>query len=150
MKKTIAILLSLVLLLGLCACGAKEEEPAGSVTEGEPSVVDYGESELYTDEDIAAAVKLIEAQIDSWEGVELKSLRYAGDEAVTEENLAWMNELAGKDAEQPFTQVIEFVSDFHVGENAETTFEADHDYTGWQWWLARTEGGDWQLLTWGY
>ena len=131
MKKTIAILLSLVLLLGLCACGAKEEEPAGSVTEGEPSVVDYGESELYTDE-------------------ELKSLRYAGDEAVTEENLAWMNELAGKDAEQPFTQVIEFVSDFHVGENAETTFEADHDYTGWQWWLARTEGGDWQLLTWGY
>ena len=24
------------------------------------------------------------------------------------------------------------------------------EYTDWQWWLARSEGGDWELLTWGY
>ena len=150
MKKTIAILLALVMLLGLCACGAKEEEPAGSVIEDVNDIVDYGDSQIYTDEDIAPAVKLIEDQIGSWEGAELTSLRYAGDEAVTEENLAWMNELEGADAANPFTQVIEFISDFHVGDAGETSFEANHDYTDYQWWLARTEGGEWQLMTWGY
>jgi len=29
-------------------------------------------------------------------------------------------------------------------------WEADKEYTDWQWWLAREEGGDWELLTWGY
>lgn len=28
--------------------------------------------------------------------------------------------------------------------------DADTEYEGWQWWLARSEGGAWTLLTWGY
>ena len=24
------------------------------------------------------------------------------------------------------------------------------EYTGWQWWLARSNGGKWKLMTWGY
>ena len=30
------------------------------------------------------------------------------------------------------------------------TWEADKEYTDWEWWLARTADGGWQLLTWGY
>ena len=99
------------------------------------------------------AIALINDQIGQWEGVELKSLRYAGDEAMTEENVAWLNELEGADSENPFTQVIEFVSDFHVGADIDQTvltFEPDTDYTDYQWWLARTEGGEWQLMSMGY
>ena len=29
-------------------------------------------------------------------------------------------------------------------------WDADTEYEGWQWWLARSEGGAWTLLTWGY
>ena len=27
---------------------------------------------------------------------------------------------------------------------------ADTEYTGWKWWLARSDGGEWKLMTWGY
>lgn len=151
MKKTIALLLAAMMLFALCACGAKEEAaPAGSEAE---ETVDYGASELYTTEEMDSAIALINDQIGQWEGVELKSLRYAGDEAMTEENVAWLNELEGADSENPFTQVIEFVSDFHVGADIDQTvltFEPDTDYTDYQWWLARTEGGEWQLMSMGY
>ena len=153
MKKTIALLLAAMMLFALCACGAKEEAPASSEAEEAAQTVDYGASELYTTEEMDSAIALINDQIGQWEGVELKSLRYAGDEAMTEENVAWLNELEGADSENPFTQVIEFVSDFHVGADIDQTvltFEPDTDYTDYQWWLARTEGGEWQLMSMGY
>ena len=154
MKKAIALLLAAMMLFALCACGAKEEAaPAGSEAEEAAQTVDYGASELYTTEEMDSAIALINDQIGQWEGVELKSLRYAGDEAMTEENVAWLNELEGADSENPFTQVIEFVSDFHVGADIDQTvltFEPDTDYTDYQWWLARTEGGEWQLMSMGY
>lgn len=153
MKKTIALLLAAMMLFALCACGAKEEAPAGSEAEEAAQTVDYGASELYTTEEMDSAIALINDQIGQWEGVELQNVRYAGDEAVTEENLAWINSLEGADSETPFTQVIEFVSDFHVSADIDQTvltFEPDTDYTDYQWWLARTEGGEWQLMSTGY
>lgn len=153
MKKTIALLLAAMMLFALCACGAKEEAPAGSEAEAAAQTVDYGKSELYTTEDMDAAIALIRDQIGQWEGVELQNVRYAGDEAVTEENLAWLNSLEGADSENPFTQVIEFVTDFHVSADIDQTvltLEPDTDYTDYQWWLARTEGGEWQLMSMGY
>ena len=154
MKKTIALLLAAMMLFALCACGAKEEAaPAGSEAEEAAQTVDYGASELYTTEEMDSAIALINDQIGQWEGVELKSLRYAGDEAMTEENVAWLNELEGADSENPFTQVIEFVTDFHVSADIDQTvltLEPDTDYTNYQWWLARTEGGEWQLMSMGY
>lgn len=153
MKKTIALLLAAMMLFALCACGAKEEAPAGSEAEEAAQTVDYGASELYTTEDMDAAIALIRDQIGQWEGVELQNVRYAGDEAVTEENLAWLNSLEGADSENPFTQVIEFVTDFRVSADIDQTvltLEPDTDYTDYQWWLARTEGGEWQLMSMGY
>lgn len=41
--------------------------------------------------------------------------------------------------------------DFHSSENVSgTAFEADHDYTDYQWWLARTADGGWNIVTFGY
>ncbi len=76
-------------------------------------------------------------------GCELKSIRYAGDEAVTEENLKRMNEIA-PDAE--YTQVIEFLMDFHSSDNtSDTSFEADRDYKDHHWWLARSDDSGWEI-----
>ena len=103
-------------------------------------------SELYTAEDLAAAEMKILDEFNTW-GCDLISLDYAGDECCTAENLAWMNDLGGG---VPFTQVAEFLSDFTSPKEGGGAWQADYEYDGWQWWLARTDGGDWQLLTWGY
>lgn len=104
-----------------------------------------GASSLYSEEDLRAAIPLIEEAFSHFEGCVLHSIRYGGDESNTEENIRWMNELK---EDQHFTQCALFLSDFYVGKNE--VLENDSEYTAYQWWLARPEGGAWQLLTWGY
>ena len=111
-----------------------------------PAEIDCGSSALYTREELAEAVDRICEEFASFEGCELHSLRYAGDESCTEENLRWMNEL---DPDGHFTQVAEFLMDFHSPAEGGGAWEPDEEYTDWQWWLARGEGG-WEVLTWGY
>ncbi len=89
----------------------------------------------------------VKCRFAAFDGCEMKSLRYAGDACNTEENIKWLNEM---DEDNEYVQVVEFLSDFHVTEDAKTTFNPGQDYTDYQWWLARTEDGGWQLLTWGY
>lgn len=108
--------------------------------------IDYGASELYTQADMDEAIALINAEFSAWTGCEMHSLRYAGDDVNNSENLAWMNELSDKE----YAQVIEFLSDFHSPVEGGGSWEADTEYNDWNWWLARTEGGNWELLTWGY
>ncbi len=108
---------------------------------------DYGDSDLYTQAELEAAAALIREQFESFEGCELHALCYAGDVCNSAGNLQWMNSLEdGKN----FTQVVEFLSDFHSPVEGGGAWEADTEYKDWQWWLAREDGGDWQLLTWGY
>lgn len=109
----------------------------------------YGVSELYTADELAAAADLIRQEFASFEGCELHSLRYVGDACNTAKNIQWMNSL---DEGKGFTQVAEFLSDFHspVNPGEQTVWEADKEYTDYEWWLARAEGGEWQLLTMGY
>ena len=109
--------------------------------------IDYGTSELYGTEEMDDAIALILEEFGSWEGCEMHSVAYAGDECNTGENVAWMNSLGDG---HEFTQCIEFVSEFHSPVEGGGAWEPDAEYTGWQWWLARAEGGSWELMTWGY
>lgn len=113
--------------------------------------IDYGTSKLYSKEDMEAAIKLMEKEFDQWEGCEMHSIRYAGDDCNSDENIKWVNELEeGKN----YTQCIQFNTDFHSPVKEEdlknTAWEPDQEYKDYQWTLARTEGGDWELLSWGY
>ena len=108
--------------------------------------IDYGTSAIYTQADLDEAIVQIKCRFAAF-GCELHSLTYAGDEAASAENLAWMNEL---DEGQGYTQVCEFLSSFHAPADAGGAWEPDAEYTDWQWWLARTGEGGWQVLTWGY
>ena len=109
--------------------------------------IDYGTSDLFSGDDKIEAVDVIQAEFDTWDGCVLHSIRYAGDECMSEENLEWMNQLRGG---QNYTECIEFLSDFHSPVENAGAWEPDTEYTDYQWWLARTDGGSWELLTNGY
>jgi len=146
MKKITFALAALVSVMALSACGtAKTEETP--VSEESGITIDYGESEIYSKDDMDKAIAEIREEFDTWEGCELHSITYAGDECVTEENISWMNELHDG---ANFDECIEFISSFHSPKESYGAWETDTEYEGWGWWLARSGGGDWELLSWGY
>lgn len=108
---------------------------------------ELGSSEIYSQEDLQEAAAIVCDTIASWDRIELNSIRYAGDESVTPENLRWMNQL---NPGSGYEEVMELLTDFHTPEDAAGAWEPDADYLDYQWWLARAKGGDWELLTWGY
>lgn len=143
MKKMSALLLAAVCMYLLAGCGNKTV----------PEVkIDYGQSEVYSIEDMDAAIRMIEKKFRTWKGCELHSIAYGGDKECNEKNLAWMNKLEeANDAKEHFTQCIMFTSSFHSPKVYNGGgLNTNEEYTGWQWWLARSEGGRWKLMTWGY
>jgi D-alanyl-D-alanine carboxypeptidase len=123
------------------------EEYLGTYS-GAEATVDCGTSDLFTEEELEAAVIQIKCKFAFWDGCELKSIRYAGDDAITEEKLA---ELNAKAPDANYTRAAEFLMDFHAGENnGETTFESNRDYTDYQWYLAVNDEGGWDIVDFGY
>ena len=85
MKKYSLSVICVVLFALLAGCGSKE---TSNIT------VDYGDSAVYTEQDMDDAIKVIEEMIGSWEGCELHSISYSSDDVCTDEkNLSWMNDL---------------------------------------------------------
>ena len=119
--------------------------------DGHDDAEDFEISELYTNEDLNAARDAILNEFGKWTGCECESLEYAGDDVDTAEDLAFANE--GNEG-APFTQCIKFLMNFHSPvEEADlegTTWEPDTDYQDYEWILARTDGGDWEIVNFGY
>lgn len=111
--------------------------------------IDYGTSDIYTQEDMEAAVAAImNAFENEWEvKCEMHKLAYAGDERSQQE---LPNVQLRSDA--PYAQALVMLSDFHTPANPEEAmaFEPDYEYTDYNWILGRTEGGEWTVLDWGY
>ena len=161
MKKLLAVSLTIMILGTLGGCGKQDTQEPPKVeidygnselyTQEPPKVeIDYGNSELYTQEDMDAAIQVIEAEFATWEGCELHSLAYGGDAACSDENIEWLNGLEMKEQTEPFTQCILFSSSFHSPVEQRDAWDADTEYEGWQWWLGRSDGGAWELVTCGY
>ena len=126
--------------------GITFEEYLGTAVDALESI-DYGVSELYTEEDLEAAAIRIKCTIAGWEGCELHSIRYAGDDCNSDENIEWANSYTEG---TEYVQVVEFLSDFHSPVEAAGAWEPDMEYEDWTWWLARTEDGGWDVVDWGY
>ena len=142
MKKIIAMLLGFMLVISLVGCGKVGKENVK---------INYGNSSIYTEEDMNAAIEIIKKEFNTWQGCELHSLSYISDESCNNvDNIAWMNDLEeANDAKELFTQCIMFESSFRSPKKGGGAWNANEEYT-WSWWLARSEGGDWKLMTWGY
>ncbi len=137
MQKYIAISMVFIMVFVFTACTNK------TVTVD----VDYGDSSLYTKEDMDAAIEIIQEEFAQMEGAELHSLSYSSDECNSQKNIDWMNDLT--DGAVQYTQCIEFASKFQSPAEGGGSWIPDSEYN-WHWWLARTDGGDWDLLTFGY
>ncbi|MCB6991552.1 hypothetical protein LI187_13810 [bacterium 210820-DFI.6.38] len=113
--------------------------------------MDYGTSSIYSKADMDAAIKIIMKEFEAFEGCELHSLSYVSDEKCnTAENIAWMNQCKATDDPEVFTQCIAFDSNFHSPMMDSGAWNPDEEYTDWEWWLARSDGGEWKLMTYGY
>ena len=137
---------------GVSSAADSEASPAAA-SAGSPEVqIDYGTSAVYSREDMEAAIDLIIKEFGTWEGCELHSISYSSDdECNTSDNIDWMNNLEeANDSQEAFTQCIMFTSAFHSPREGGGAWNPDQEYTGWQWWLARPDGGEWKLMTWGY
>lgn len=155
----ICVLLAIAALIADKNTEAPSDEAVSETNasiEGKNIAIDYGKSDTYSKQDMNAAIELIEKEFATWEGCVLHSISYTSDECNSKENIDWMNGLREggnytvTDENAEFTQCIEFVSDFHSPKTGGDVWEADHEYTNWQWWLARTDNGEWNLITWGY
>ena len=132
----------------IMSTGVTLESYLGDVNETDVDI-DYGTSELYSQEDLEEAAIQIKCSFASWKGCELHSLRYAGDECCTEENIAWLNSHEG--VTEKYTQVAEFLGSFHSPvESGLSPLTPDTEYTDYQWWLGRTENGGWEIVDSGY
>lgn len=109
--------------------------------------IDYGTSSLYTPEELYDAAIRIKCEFATLEGCELHSMRYAGDECNTQENIDWLNSLSDG---ANYTKVCEFLCDFHSPTEGGGAWEADKEYIDYQWWLGFNEDGSWDIVSQGY
>ena len=133
MKKHICLLLSIFIIIALTGCSQ------GNRTAN--TVIDYGESKSYSQEDREKAVELIINKIGNWESVsKLYNIRYAGDDASNKEK-----------GYNGYSEVMVFLSDFKSARGANAgAFNRNSKYTDWKWILGKNDNGQWELLTWGY
>lgn len=141
MKKTITVTVAVLLAILLSGCAVF------SGTDTENTKIDLGTSEIYTNSELQSAADHILAEFRSWKSVEeVYTLTYCGDEKAAD-NLEYCNQLNEKE----YDQCVIFESAFLTSGSAESEgFEANSRYNGWEWCLARANGGDWEILTCGY
>ena len=110
--------------------------------------IDYGKSDIYSEEELEEAFIQTKCYFAAWEGCELHSLRYAGDESASKENLDWANSLEdGGD----YQKVMEIIGQFHSPKDVEgTAWEPDQEYKDYQFWLACDKDGSWSVVSTGY
>ncbi|WP_295156984.1 hypothetical protein [uncultured Ruminococcus sp.] len=139
MRKTKLIAAAAASAVALAGCGKQDY------------AVTYGKSEIYTQADMNSAVMAIEEKFKDFKGCDLEWVCYGGDGAVTTDNLDWINELGEAQGKGRFDEVIEFESTFRTPRfGGDDAWEHNKVYEGWQWWLGREKGGEWQVMSWGY
>ena len=164
MKRMITTLIALMMISCFCLTGCQKQEqvPTENQTTTAQSQdattakaeektlegkVDYGTSKIFSNEDIDAALNVVAEEAGMWDEITVDNIRYAGDEWSTDENLKKMNELGGG---KKFTQVCKILTDVKVADDAPGgVWEAGKTYKDYCWWLAREDGGQWSLMTWG-
>lgn len=101
-----------------------------------------GNSELYTQEEIDAAVDAVLADFENLEGCKLYSLTFAGDEKCLAER-DYVNEFG------EYTDCIVFNSTFRSPLFGGGGWNA-HELYYWQWYLGRSPDGTWRVVAKGY
>ena len=134
MKKITLLLAAAIALCMLAGCGGKVSAAGRHI----------GESTIFTETDIAAAMDAVERKFRSgFDGCTLTLTDY--NEEYSAARAAEWAENYGAD------EAIVLTSEFETGIKAGNSGLNPNDtYRGWQWVLTRNAGGSWVLRTWGY
>ena len=132
MKKSISLLLTVVICLSLSSCGTL-------------NFVDIEEfsSEIYTGRDIADAMEVVLEEFQGKNDRILLKLSYAGDGAIAD--------YADWAVRNNADDVIVFLTDYYVSFLSDTpTQNAGSEYENWGFILVRSSGGEWEIVDQGY
>ena len=117
------------------------------------AIIDYGESEHFTHEQMDAAIAVIKDRFLTWYGCEMHSIAYVSDERSANEYRYYAGSESRKTGKN-FVDGIVFTSSFHTPPEGQgdpySGLQTDHEYAGWEWVLLLSESGEWELVTWGY
>lgn len=103
-------------------------------------------------EDIAVAQVMVEDTIVGYgSDFVLRSVTYDEVASNDPQELAYVNELGAARGGKTYDEVAVFRTDFHTPAHIDgmTAWEEDTDYT-WTFYLARSNGGEWEIVTQGY
>ena len=134
-KSFLSVIFSILAILSVFGIAAAQESGA---------IIDLGESEIYSQDDLEAAVETILAEFDTFEGCEMHIISYAGDEESMD-NLEISNSLD----RGTYDECALFDSAFRSPKEQYGAWEADNEYT-WSWTLCRADKGDWVLVNFGW
>lgn len=134
MKKMCLTLLSLLMFLALCSCGAGQ-------TAEDPQLESVG-SAVYTEEEINDAAEVVRQFFrETFSGCTMTTLRYPGDQGDAFQQ--WAEQYNAD-------QAIVLISDFDVdASGGDGSLNPNSTYEDWQWILVRDEDGPWEAKTWG-
>lgn len=107
------------------------------------STIEAFSSDIYTQEDYDAAVKVVKRQYNSLTSPTLLKIGYSGDEWTSSQQKYILHF-------GDYTEGIVLYSDFYIPKYFRNSWEAGETYRNWQWYLARKDGGDWVVVTSGY
>ena len=134
MKKLIALVLALVCVIGLVACGGNVKNV---------KITDYS-SEIYSDAEIENEIDVeINYFEKNFEGCTLTEITYLGDDKLDD----WQEFAERNNADD----VMVLVSSFSVGASGgDGSLNPNSTYTNWKWVLVRTNDGKWEHVDHGY
>jgi ABC-type glycerol-3-phosphate transport system substrate-binding protein len=134
MKKLIALVLALVCVIGLVACGGNVKNV---------KITDYS-SEIYSDAEIENAIDVAINYFEkNFEGCTLTEITYLGDDELGN----WQEFAERNNADD----VMVLVSSFNVGASGgDGSLNPNSTYTNWKWVLVRTNDGKWEHVDHGY
>ncbi len=140
MKKTVSLLLIIIMLFCLNACG-NISDTYGDISE---AVTPEYSSDIHSKEDIETAIEVAKDYFKKeFEGCKLLIITYGGDDLLDSHTDSTES---GKEED-----VIVLESSFYVSPNGgDGSLNQDYTYTGWKWIIVRAADGNWVHKDHGY
>lgn len=134
MKKSRIIALLFVIMILVSGCAKNTDNVK----------IDLGKSEIYSQEDLKSAAEVILKEIRSRKHIkQVYKISYCGDE--------YDASLIAGSLNKDYTQWVVFESSFKTSSSDKYEgFKPDSNYDGWEWCIARTDNGKWELKMDGY
>ena len=136
----LAVLLSMMFIMAsLTACGSSEP-PVELVDE---PVIEYGESEYYSQEDMDACIAAIKETMGGWATqCNIQAIRFSGDD-MSLRGLYYCNSMTEDTVK--YSGGMMFYVDFVTPQDAKG-FDKNTLYENWEWYIVKDEDGTWKFF----